>query len=249
MDLYEAYGLAEGDAVAVVGAGGRGSLIRALAADAIHSGLSVIVTATTRSRPTPDFQGLQVRGDGTDLVDRVASGLTPGAAVLATGEMGANDRIAALGNADIEALLALGAGLTLIDADGAGGRLFKAPADHEPVIPAGCNHVIVCASLAVLGRPLGRENVHRPEVVMELAPCVPGAIITADTIVEVFTHAEGGRKGVPALARISALLADPPTGEHQRLGSYVAERLVYAGFHAAIVASFSGAPTVLAAVR
>ncbi len=209
----------------------------------------MLVTATTRSRPWPEFPGAQVHAAGAGLVAQVKDRLAPGTSVLATGAMGSNERYAAVGEATADALLALGAGLTLIDGDGAGGRLFKAPAEHEPVIPDGCSQVIVCASLEILGKALDGENVHRPEMVTALAPCAPGATVTADTIVEVFTHAEGGRKHVPAEARLSALLGDPPTREHQRLGSYIAERLVYAGFHAAVVASLDGPPTVLAAVR
>jgi hypothetical protein len=70
-----------------------------------------------------------------------------------------------------------------------------------------------------------------------LVPCQEGDAITADMVVEVLTHEEGGRKNVPPGARLSALLDGPETAEHERLGAYIAQRLVYAGFERAVVAT------------
>ena len=51
----------------------------------------------------------------------------------------------------------------LVEADGARRLPLKAPAAHEPVIPAWASSVIVVAGLSGLGKPLSTDWVHRPE--------------------------------------------------------------------------------------
>jgi len=56
----------------------------------------------------------------------------------------------------------------LVEADGAKGRLLKAPAEYEPVVPAGAARVVVVAGLEAIGRPLDERTVHRPEIAARL---------------------------------------------------------------------------------
>ena len=92
---------------------------------------------------------------------------------------------------------------------------FKAPAAYEPVIPAETTLVLVLVGADVLGRPLDAEHVHRPERVSALTGAPLGAPVTPAIVAGVLAHAEGGRKGVPAGARLVVLinkvetLADP----------------------------------------
>jgi probable selenium-dependent hydroxylase accessory protein YqeC len=249
MELYEAYGLQRGDVVAAVGAGGRTRLLQALADATTARGDSVLITATTRSRPRPDSGLPHLRSNEEEVVNRASEALAANRSLVATGPLGENGRLRAFTAETVDALAALGAGLMLIDCDGARERPFKAPGEDEPVVPGSATNVIVCVGLRVLGLPLTAENVHRPEQVAALAPCVPGELVTADLIVEVLTHAEGGRKHVPPGARLSVLLSDPPTGEHERLGQHIAERLVYGGFYRGVVANLDGPESVLAVIR
>ena len=53
------------------------------------------------------------------------------------------------------------------EADGAAGRFLKAPADHEPVIPAGTTVVVVVAGLKAVGGRIA-DVAHRPERVASL---------------------------------------------------------------------------------
>jgi molybdenum cofactor cytidylyltransferase len=96
--------------------------------------------------------------------------------------------------------------LVLVEADGSAHRPFKAPAEHEPVIPAGAADVVVCAGLQVLGRPLDERWVHRPELAAGLAGVAPGSPVTPWVAATVLLAPAGGRKGVPRGARCHALL-------------------------------------------
>jgi probable selenium-dependent hydroxylase accessory protein YqeC len=94
----------------------------------------------------------------------------------------------------------------LVEADGAKGRMLKAPAEYEPVIPSGADRVIVVAGLGVIGQPLDEGSVHRPEIVANLLGVPMGEVVTPELFVELVGHPEGGLKGIPDDAEVVVLL-------------------------------------------
>jgi hypothetical protein len=85
-------------------------------------------------------------------------------------------------------------------------RPFKAPAAYEPVIPEETTVVLVLVGADVFGQTLDAEHVHRPELVSALSGAALGTPITPEIVARVLAHPEGGRKGVPAGARVVALI-------------------------------------------
>jgi molybdenum cofactor cytidylyltransferase len=238
MDLFEAFALERGSIVSVAGASGNVRLVYGLAQDAIARGHSVVVTSTAGLPMGGDPGATVVEGPEDELAAKVASAVRPGIYVIATPGSDRPQHWALLSSETIAAITRVAApDLILVKADGARGAGLKAPGAHEPPHPASATHVIICFGLRVLGLPVSAENVHRPERLPALVPCQEGDAITADMVVEVLTHEEGGRKNVPPGARLSALLDGPETAEHERLGAYIAQRLVYAGFERAVVAT------------
>lgn len=94
----------------------------------------------------------------------------------------------------------------LIEADGSRRHLLKAPAAHEPPIPACVTDVIIVASLDAIGQPLDEASVHRSEIFAALAEAQIDQSITADMIARVLLHPDGGLKNIPPHARINVLL-------------------------------------------
>ena len=95
----------------------------------------------------------------------------------------------------------------LVEADGAKGRLLKAPAEYEPVIPARADRVIVVAGLGAIGKPLDERTVHRSEIAARLLGVSLGTTVTPDLFVNLIGHPSGGLKGIPAGAEAVVLLA------------------------------------------
>jgi probable selenium-dependent hydroxylase accessory protein YqeC len=167
-----------------------------------------------------------------DICERLANAIRPGEVVIATPRSDRELHWERYPESVIDRIAArVRPGLLVVKSDGTRGRALKAPAEHEPPIPSSATQVIVCAGLDVLGEPFDGDHVHRIEQARQLTSCREGDIVTADLVVELLTHDRGGRRNVPPGARISALLDGPSTAEHERLGSYIAGRLVYAGFH------------------
>jgi probable selenium-dependent hydroxylase accessory protein YqeC len=114
----------------------------------------------------------------------------------------------------------------LVEADGAKGRLLKAPAAYEPVIPAEADRVVVVAGLAAIGEPLDGDTVHRPEVAARLLGVPVGATVTPGLFARLVGHSSGGLNGIPGGADVVVLLAQWDNGPRDACVEAVAQRLV-----------------------
>lgn len=238
MDLFDAFGLPTGAIVAVVGAGGKTSLVYALAGEQAQRGGTAVVTGTVKfTRPAGVTVDDVVQATDNDVCSAVSHVLRPGHVALAYRQRGTRGRMHGFAPQTVAAFGALHPGIIVIEADGAAHRPFKAPADHEPVIPAAATDVIVCVGLDVLGRPIGPRDVHRPELVARIARRAMGAPVTGNTVSDILLAHDGGRKGVPASARLHALLNAPPSHDFIQVGARIGATLVYGGYRRAVIAT------------
>lgn len=95
----------------------------------------------------------------------------------------------------------------VVEADGARGALIKAPAAHEPMIPACTQRVFIVASQDAIGQPLSANIAHRPELISQLTGLALGDVITPHALNTLLTHPFGGRKGVPSDAEVVITLS------------------------------------------
>ncbi len=102
----------------------------------------------------------------------------------------------------------------LIEADGSRQTPLKAPADHEPPLPAFVNLVVHVSGLSGLGSTV-EETVFRPEIFARLCGLKPREKVTLEALARVLTHPEGGLKNIPTTARRVALLNQADTLELQ----------------------------------
>lgn len=130
---------------ALIGGGGKTTLLYRLAAELCARG-SVIVTTSTRIWPPPHLPFAQQTG-------RVA-----GVLCVATPCSGGKLTAPTQSFAELARL----ADYVLVEADGSAGRPLKAHAPHEPVIPANAGQVIALVGASGLGQPIDAV-VHRPE--------------------------------------------------------------------------------------
>lgn len=196
--------------VAIVGGGGKTSLLFSLASDTSAIGLSALVTTTTRifdprdegrrfdelvldaglaaeasrPRPLPSPEAWQRRS--------VASGRGP-VVVAAAGVDGG--RLLSVDPARVDD--ARGWDLVAVEADGARGLPLKAPADHEPVVPAGSGVVIAVIGLDCLGRRLDDTIAFRPALVAEAAGVAEGETIRPRHLAALAASPAGSFKSAP----------------------------------------------------
>lgn len=240
-DLWGALALdaAQPPVVAIVGGGGKTSLLYRLGREAEARGLRAVLGGTTRFTrdPAGRMPRMIVEREAA-LAERVAEALEEDAVVVAATGREPQHRLASLSDATVGALARIdGLGLLALEADGSKMRPFKAPADHEPVIPTAATHVVAVVGVDAIDAPLDEAHVHRPErvrAVLEGEGAAPGATCTVDAIARVLASSQGGRKY--AGGRHFAVLvnkADRDPGGAQRL----AEALRHAGVPRVVVAA------------
>lgn len=188
--LTDLWRLGPSEVVALVGAGGKSSLMEALARDFEAEGALVVLTTTTKILPpepggrplvtAPHLEGL------LHALGGVAVGAFAGCSPVVGRGLTADGKVRGVPPEWVPALRDLpGVAAVLVEADGAVGRPLKAPAAYEPVVPACASLVVVIGGLDAQDARLDAEHVHRPELVSELVgislgdPIPPEAVLRA----------------------------------------------------------------------
>ena len=158
---------------AIIGGGGKTTLMLTLARELAARG-TVIVTTSTKLLPPEDFP-LLCNPTAEELKAALGKerAVCVGAPQAESGKLGAPS----LGFAALAAL----ADYVLVEADGSRGLPLKAHAAYEPVIPASANQCIYVIGLDCLGAPL-REVCHRAELFAELNGCGVNEAVTAELV-------------------------------------------------------------------
>lgn len=217
LSLLHALRLSSSLTIAIVGAGGKTTVLYQLGRDYQKTHSIVLCTTTTHlGQEQPNAADLHLihLGNLSDTLERIRShqGL-----ICLTREW--DEQTQRWRGLDLDSLQFLAryaqenAIPLIIEADGARGRSLKAPAEHEPVIPPHCDVVILVAGLAAIGKPLTEEWVHRPERFSVLSGLSVREIIDGEAVQRVLIHPLGGRKGIPAAAKSKVLLTQAETLE------------------------------------
>lgn len=177
----DALGVGRGDVVALCGAGGKSTLARALCADARQAGWRVALTATTHCGLDADLP-VEFEAAGLGAVVRA---LDRAGVVQVVSAVGAHGRARGL-SAEAAGALAQVADLVVVEADGARGRVLKAPAAHEPALPRPCTSLVAVCAMNALGVALDERHVHRLERVLALCGREAGSVVDLDVMAAAF---------------------------------------------------------------
>jgi len=212
--LREHLGIGEHELISIVGAGGKSTILFSLGSELAEAGRRVILTTTTKMARDQVTEPACWSVDPV-AVERclvagsplfVALGTVPGKVTGPTPE--GVDRLFAETTTNH----------VLVEADGARSMSVKAPAEHEPVIPATSTLVIVVAAIDAVGRPI-REVAHRPERVAAMAGAGEDDLLTIPNLASILLHSNGGLKGIPGSARVAVVVTrvtadtEPPVAE------------------------------------
>jgi molybdenum cofactor cytidylyltransferase len=226
--LRAALGLAPNEVVALVGGGGKTTAMLRLAREVAAAGGSAISTTTTHIFATQvGLAPAHLLVDETKP-DDLRAALEAHRHVLLTGpENPQNRRVAGLSLERFSEVRRWCPDACVInEADGSRTLPFKAPAAHEPVIPAETTLVLPVVGADIFGKPLTEERVHRPELVAALSGAALGAAITPEIVARVLAHPQGGRKGAPPGARVCVLINKVASLRDRTPARETAERLL-----------------------
>lgn len=233
LSLVDAFELRDpGHLVAIIGGGGKSSLLFALAR-ALHG--PVVLTTTTRifavqMKTAPSVlyadeyllsderlalaewpalsQSLAQHGRCL-VVGRVRGEKAEGVPVELPGRL--------LGRPDVD--------YVLVEADGSRMRPCKAPAAHEPVIPPDSTLVVPMAGIDALSGSIA-EVAHRPERVAALTGLGADEHLTPKDLARLMVHPAGGLKAVPVGAKVMPVLNKVESQEQEALARQTARHIL-----------------------
>jgi len=188
---------------AVIGGGGKTTLLRTLGEELAQEG-RVLLCTTTKMLPYPDLPCARNRQELLELQTRCRL-LCAGTPVAGTEKITAPD-------VEMRELAEL-FDYVLVEADGSAQRPLKAHGSHEPVIPAEANQTICVMGASGFGRPI-REAAHRPARYAELAGAEQDAVVTAEIAAAVL-----GRENLHTKIYVNQLDAHPGMDEVRRMAA------------------------------
>lgn len=204
--LIDGLGIAPPAVVALVGAGGKTTLMQGLYREGVRRGWRTLAGTTTK-----------VHRDQAEHL----GGFVHGGIVIDV------DGREKLTGADPEAFAGTSADLVVVEADGARSMRVKAPDAHEPVIPGATTLVVAVIASDALDRVI-EDVAHRPMRVAAVCGCSPYGRLTVERAATLLASEQGGRQGVPPDARFAVAITriGPP---QQALADELAHALASRG--------------------
>ena len=200
--------LGGGGVVSRVGGVGKTSLMFKLARELSMAGDTVLTTTTTKIfEPSRDQAACVIlSGSVPDILDRADELLDEHLHLTAAvGKLPESGKLCGFQPEIIGELW--NAGLfqwIIVEADGAAGKPLKAPADHEPVIPACTTRLVGMLGLNGVGQPLTERLVFRHEHFARLTGLRLGSNVSDSAIADVLVRDDGLFKGFcPEVTRIA----------------------------------------------
>jgi probable selenium-dependent hydroxylase accessory protein YqeC len=202
--LTEALSLEPREHLALVGGGGKTTLLFALAEELRHTGKRVLSSTTTKlwhreAQAVPLVVFVQT--DPTWRVKQREALRTERHVFIAQSlhDTGKVQGISPLLADELYEDRAID--YVLVEADGAAGHPVKAPSEHEPVIPSSATKVVAMLGLEAIGLGMEPERVFRLELVSKLTGLERGHKLTPHVLCRLFLHPQGLFKGTPDSAK------------------------------------------------
>lgn len=232
--------------VALIGAGGKTTLLYALARELVRAGLTVITSTTTHIFPptpaesplyllTPTPAALQEalsQHKHVTVAEKTVTKPWPNRAQerARLGRKQNTSQIKLAGfSAEAPASIASlrnAADVLLVEADGAAMRPLKAPAEHEPAVPPCTDMCIALCGLGGVGHPL-QDSVHRPERASTLCATFPHHKVRPEHLAHLSLHPQGLFRTTPPTAH-RAVLCILPKGMPHTAGLPLARQAAHA---------------------
>ena len=232
ISLRDAFMLQGNGVISLVGAGGKTGLMYRLARELADRGETVLTTTTTKIlKPSADQSPhVLLARSAAGIVDRAKPLLEKSRHITAAFAENPAGKLQGMAADVIDRLDRAGIfRWIIVEADGASRMPLKAPAGHEPVIPACTRRLIAVVGLDAVGKPLAAPYVFRPEIYADLTGLAPGAPVTEASVARVLTHARGIMKGAPPGALRLVFLNKADDASRVGIGEAIAERLRHQG--------------------
>lgn len=203
-NLTNALGLESREHLALVGGGGKTSLMFALAEELYKKNRRVITSTTTKiwNHEARRSSCILLTQSDSSWRDKLTEGLKTHGHVFVARSLLETGKLKGISPSLSDELFQAGEmEYLLLEADGSAGHPVKAPAEHEPVIPSTATKVVAMLGLEAVGKKPEPGVVFRRDLFRKLTGINPGQILTSDVLSKIFLNPEGLFKGTPVSAK------------------------------------------------
>ncbi|MBW1668290.1 MAG: putative selenium-dependent hydroxylase accessory protein YqeC [Deltaproteobacteria bacterium] len=198
--LVQALGLGPREHVALVGGGGKTTLLFTLAEELKQAGRHLVTSCTTKLWHREACTAPTVLFTEKDPAWRakIKEVFKTGGYVFLARDLLQTGKVKGISPSLADELFQDTAiDYLILEADGAAGHPVKAPSEHEPVIPGSATKVIAMLGVEALGRRLEPSMAFRIDLVSKLTGVPPGERLVPPAVVRLFLNHEGLFKGSP----------------------------------------------------
>jgi probable selenium-dependent hydroxylase accessory protein YqeC len=194
-------GLNDREVVAIVGGGGKSTLLFNLGNELSAAGRRVVLTTTTKMGRD---QVRDLPSVSWSVESARAATKGPGPVMLVTG--GDDHKVTGPAPNEIDRLFRTReVDFIVVEADGAHGRPLKAPASHEPVVPRSTTTMVITMGIDAVGLRID-DAVHRVEQAALFTGQAPDRILTPEDCATILAHPDGALRVAPRGARVVVAL-------------------------------------------
>lgn len=198
--MTEALALGVHEHIALVGGGGKTTLMFALADELKREGKRVITSTTTkvRHKEALRYEKVLLADDEVDWKNERAEALINQGTVFVGRKILDSGKVEGISASVADEIFQDSNALYLIvEADGSAGHPFKAPAEHEPVIPSSVTMVVAMMGLEAVSALFSEATTFRVDEVKYITGLETGSILKPSALAKVFLHPAGLFKGTP----------------------------------------------------
>lgn len=177
---------------AIVGAGGKSTVLRKLVEYGRLSGVPTLVTTTTKMYLSQVADWNPYMGDDFNEGEHICAEHVQ--AGRCASWFGGQDetKVTSLATTEIDAIHHIHPDWhILVEADGAKEKWLKAPRTSEPVIPTLTQMTVGVVNLQMLGKPLLEEHVHNLDLVLRVLEVEKGSFLSPTMLVDLINHPAG----------------------------------------------------------
>jgi probable selenium-dependent hydroxylase accessory protein YqeC len=207
--LMEALAIGAREHIALVGGGGKTTLMFALAEELKRNGKRVITSTTTKvwHREALQYEKVLLVGGDADWKNKAREALSREGTVFVGRSILDSGKVEGISSALADEVYHdSNVHYLLVEADGSAGHPLKAPAEREPVIPSSVTMVVAMMGLEAMSARLDETTAFRVEQVRNVTGLEPGGILTPSALAKVFLRPAGLFKGTPDSAKRVVLL-------------------------------------------
>lgn len=177
---------------AIVGAGGKTTVLQKLVEYGLFAGNPMVVTTTTRMLEIQVAQWNPYYGTSFSDAETACSQAVSMCRCGAWFAGLEGKKVESVDPQEIDAMHKLHPDWHIVvEADGAKTKWLKAPKTTEPVIPSLTKTTIGVINLQALGMPIDDKYVHNMDLVTKIVERKEGAVITPSMLAKLITHKKG----------------------------------------------------------